>query len=700
MNRILLVWFLVFLFVTPLIVTPLLARQQIEDKSAIKADQLVPVNSQQRDRTAPGLDFVVTPQVITSANYYDYVPGANNGCPIDAQPEMIGGTIPGGGYYITYHGKESNSAIRRVYQSYVDASGNAYTPSTTTNTNIIEGYPTLAVDPETGNPIIAWHTDSDGDVPYEIMGTYDLYNVVGAPGLWTTPFTIVDNPLDEFLPYDDFNWPVIKIGPSPDPEKRRAHIYMNLYGGNSNYNSLYGYNDFYFDDVSFDMSFDGWNWTTFPIFDAWEDNDEKRAHKDIVVSRDDGKVAFIGYANDSLFCLLSQDYGETFETNMQEAKWPVFNPANADGDPSFVDEGDVPADIFFALSPNGGHFNATFVDNNSAIVFMSALGVYSELSMPAGSYWANPMTPKIFRYDVDSAEFSFTDIELTGVDANDDQPSIPWDTNEDGVVDGYTDAGEVEFENVWPSFFYSGDFGSAFDYAMFRVSKHEDIMLAVYSSGANAVMAYEEVDGYDDWFEEPEILVCVSLDKGETWSDPAKINGVQSSENFNSELEGMIPCYIYPTDTFKMIDDEHLELPIMFLDDNSYGSNSPNSQGLANGSSVMFAVLEVDISELAGVSDPSIPQLVSTLSQNSPNPFNPSTRIDFNLAESGNVSLEVFNVKGQLVKTLVNHRLVAGDHNVNWNGKDNNGLPVSSGVYFYKMKTATTNNLHKMLLLK
>ncbi len=148
---------------------------------------------------------------------------------------------------------------------------------------------------------------------------------------------------------------------------------------------------------------------------------------------------------------------------------------------------------------------------------------------------------------------------------------------------------------------------------MFRVSRYEDTVVAVYSSGANAVLAYDEVDGYEDWSAEPEILACVSLDNGVTWSDPARINGVETSSDYNSELNGMIPCYIYPTDTFKMPDETHIELPIMFLDDNSYGSNSPNSQGLANGSSVMFAVLEIDISDLVNGSDPSIPQLVSTL---------------------------------------------------------------------------------------
>lgn len=695
MNRKLSVLILIIL-----LLLPLFGREEIRDKTSRELKRFSLKAEAANPRTAPSIDFAISPQVVTASNYYDYVPGSNNGCPIEVQPDIVAGSTPAGGYYLTYHAKNNSASIRRVYQAYVDATGIVNSPTSLTDTNIVEGYPTVDIDPVTGNPLFVWHTDNDGDIPYEIMGVYDMYNVIGSPGLWALPYTIIDNPLEDFLPYDDFNWPVIKIGLSPDPAKRRAHLYMNLYGGNSNYNSLYGYTDFYFDDAIFEYSFDDWTWTTFPLFDAWEDDNLKRAHKDIVVSEDDGKVAFIGYANDSLFCLVSEDYGNTFATNMQEAKWPVFNPENNDGDPFYLDEGDVPADIFFAPSPNGGHFNATFVDNNSAIVFLSAVGIYSEESMPAGSYWAYPMVPKIFRYDLETTEFDFTDIELIGVDPNDDQPSIPWDENEDGVVDGYTEAGGVEFANIWPSFFYQGDYNSAFEYAMFRVSKHEDTVVAVYSSGSNAVLAYDEVDGYNDWYEEPEILVCVSLDNGETWSEPAKINGVETSTDYNADLVGMIPCYIYPTDSFKMSDENHIELPIMFLNDHSYGSNSPNSHGLPNGSTIMFAVLEIDISDLVNGSDPSIPQLVSTLSQNTPNPFNPTTRIDFSLAETGNVSLEVFNVKGQLVKTLVNRRLDQGDHNVYWNGVDNSGLPVSSGVYFYKLKAAQVNTLHKMLLLK
>ncbi|MDA3814446.1 MAG: T9SS type A sorting domain-containing protein, partial [Candidatus Cloacimonetes bacterium] len=73
----------------------------------------------------------------------------------------------------------------------------------------------------------------------------------------------------------------------------------------------------------------------------------------------------------------------------------------------------------------------------------------------------------------------------------------------------------------------------------------------------------------------------------------------------------------------------------------------------------------------------------AVLYQNVPNPFNPETNIKFYLDESSHVSLEIYNIKGQLVKTLVNNDLSAGEHSFIWNGKDGNGNQVASGIYLY-----------------
>ncbi len=86
---------------------------------------------------------------------------------------------------------------------------------------------------------------------------------------------------------------------------------------------------------------------------------------------------------------------------------------------------------------------------------------------------------------------------------------------------------------------------------------------------------------------------------------------------------------------------------------------------------------------------------------NSPNPFNPTTTIDFSIPEDSKVDVSIFNVKGQKVKTLLNKFLLKGRHQVLWNGVDNTGKAVSSGVYFYKLSVKGKSEvIKKCLLLK
>jgi flagellar hook assembly protein FlgD len=89
-----------------------------------------------------------------------------------------------------------------------------------------------------------------------------------------------------------------------------------------------------------------------------------------------------------------------------------------------------------------------------------------------------------------------------------------------------------------------------------------------------------------------------------------------------------------------------------------------------------------------------------TLSQNYPNPFNPTTEISFALPSAGHVSLEVYNVLGQRVVTLVDGYREAGEHFVQWNSTDASGNQVSSGVYFYRLVAGQFVETKKMVLLK
>lgn len=88
------------------------------------------------------------------------------------------------------------------------------------------------------------------------------------------------------------------------------------------------------------------------------------------------------------------------------------------------------------------------------------------------------------------------------------------------------------------------------------------------------------------------------------------------------------------------------------------------------------------------------------LAQNYPNPFNPITQIRFTLSKSGFVSLEVFNVKGQKVKTLVSSPFSAGAFSVDWNGTNDFGESVRSGVYLYRIQTEQFQASKRMIFMK
>jgi fibronectin type 3 domain-containing protein len=85
---------------------------------------------------------------------------------------------------------------------------------------------------------------------------------------------------------------------------------------------------------------------------------------------------------------------------------------------------------------------------------------------------------------------------------------------------------------------------------------------------------------------------------------------------------------------------------------------------------------------------------------NYPNPFNPETTIEMNLAAAGQAKLNIYNTRGQLVKTLVNDVLEAGKNYATWNGTDSNDNPVTSGIYFYQLETGNQTTTRKMVMLK
>lgn len=110
--------------------------------------------------------------------------------------------------------------------------------------------------------------------------------------------------------------------------------------------------------------------------------------------------------------------------------------------------------------------------------------------------------------------------------------------------------------------------------------------------------------------------------------------------------------------------------------------------------------IAVLVDEHTGVDEQNNRPVSFSLNQNYPNPFNATTEITFNTAATGRVVLDVYNITGQKIKTLVNDQFKPGIHSVIWDGTAEDGHVITSGVYFYRLQTADRSETKKMVLIK
>ena len=94
------------------------------------------------------------------------------------------------------------------------------------------------------------------------------------------------------------------------------------------------------------------------------------------------------------------------------------------------------------------------------------------------------------------------------------------------------------------------------------------------------------------------------------------------------------------------------------------------------------------------------PQSLTSIVSVFPNPFSPSTEIVYKLREPVEVTISIYNQKGQLVRTLVRETKDTGQYQIYWDGKDTHGKKCASGIYLARMQAGSINSLHKMMLMK
>ncbi|MCK4654930.1 MAG: T9SS type A sorting domain-containing protein [Candidatus Cloacimonetes bacterium] len=645
----------------------------------------------------PDYEFITEPTEIMM-NYFDYMPGSYCGIPIQVQPEISQPNgYPAGGVYIVFHARETAQATRREYWVYFDAEGNLIDCATIGITDFHEGYAGIDIDPVTGDPFVVWHADVvPATVDLEVVGTYDLFHEFGTPGNWREHFTVINDTIPSpNMPMDEFIWPYVHIGPSPDLEKRRVYVIANNNFspiGTPSENVLICHADFDEEDLTNQSTLD-WTYNTIPLLDEWNQSIPEwiRPHLSMCVS-DDGRVALIGYTNreegtDSLVVFLNTNFGTgDFDYYSTDAHFEVWDPWNG-------------TDLLYFTPYLCNHQNSLFYDENTKISFLGNMNLMIE----GGSWYPdlNLMYPKVYTFDLQTQEFSFYDLYLEGADPSDNSPMIPWDYNEDGIVDSLGPNGEILYVEGWPIYNYDSDM--AYHENNFKITKNEEKgwLTVVWGDGLKCRKAYQGVLGYAQWEDNPEIAICVSGDNGVSWSQPIFLNALETPE-----LADMIPVYVYPGDKIEDLDNNHGKLHLFFLNDYEYG---PYGQGGINpGGMQIYCALDIDFGPFVSIEDKTVPQFSYEL-YNYPNPFNPETTISFSVTQTSSfVTLEIYNIKGQKVKTLVNEVLPAGKYSTIWNGRDSNGNRVSSGIYFYKLclhhdssgKAGDYQKVKKMILLK
>ncbi len=181
--------------------------------------------------------------------------------------------------------------------------------------------------------------------------------------------------------------------------------------------------------------------------------------------------------------------------------------------------------------------------------------------------------------------------------------------------------------------------------------------------------------------------VLLTLDVGEDFS-LEQMENLSDDMTIDARLDGSrLRVLIYSLDGASL---EAGEISLFGI--GGYGDATIISASISDAQGQMA---EVNLGRNAG----SLPQGF-TLYQNYPNPFNPDTRIDFDLPQSSKTALAVFNVLGRKVRTLIDGQLPAGSHTVVWDGRQDDGNPVASGIYLYRLETQTGTLTRKMMLLK
>jgi len=717
--------FLVTLIAIGLLFSFAYARQMQPPKALKTIDLPVSGVRLTPNRSVPPYTFSKVPTPI-AMNYYDYMIGSYNGLPLQVVPANAGG-----GYFMTYHGRAQSAATstRRMFYTYIDAGGNVVTNNEITGVQNHEGYGTCAVDQLSGKPFYAWHANTDGDSELEVQFVTDGF-IGGFPGLFNDIQVIIDNPYEiGGTNTSEFIWPTAVIGPSPIDGKRRVYVacrnaVTHNAANNPSENLLIAYADFEESDIANNIPLI-WSHVDIPELTAWnhDQTDLRRPFLSIAADQS-GNIYYAGYhvaydaeeniiVEDDIDVFVNGNYGQGEWTRITGySKIPVNNPPAFPGADYGYFEGDdgpyADGELGFKVyAGHSGHAN-TVVD---ALGRVHSMGIWP-LFTDEGAYYPFMQFVKGFIYDPATGEFTLKEIYPQRDPADNVNPCfIPWDSEPPyGEVEYILSEGTYYLDIVsdwpyphWDDEAHEGSMGFHYNNMKLTEANEYGMMAAVWQN-SNRARYYNkysdpEVAGYANT---PEIWISVTSDNGDTWSEPI----ILENQTTLPEFENIKPMWVYPANKviFTHMDGDCPvgKLGVMFYDDFTWGSNaiSPSYHQNNDGGQVMFMELMITFPPITANDDYTMTPAPSLVSQNYPNPFNPTTTINYTMPKTGNAKLAIYNVRGQLVNTLVNGVKDFGEHKVVWNGTDSNGNNVPSGIYFYRFSTDNHVETKKMMLMK
>ena len=584
----------------------------------------------------PNYEFIVEPTELMFT-YYDYMPGSYNSIPIRIQPEISQPYgFPAGGVYIVYQAQEPATANRKVYYSYLDSEGNLVSTGLISTNDVSQGYSGVDIDPISCDPIASWHAVVEPDNSFDCLLSADVFHILGSIGNWTAEFIVIDNP-EAGLP----------LTGNDDDEFIWPNVFIDFSPLGGDYRRVYVYANNYTSTASGEFI------------------------ENVI-------LAYADFNTADLDALSTLDW--SYRTIELFDNWHAGNPyrrpfkacAVYDNIVVYagyvVDNDNLVSDVFALINENYGegpfeyysqelmNYNIPYFSKNMNVIFRDG---NSKISFVGVRYSAtNPelFYTRLLSFDLDTHEFSFLD--LYGA-------SLPF----------------INFEDY-------------FIYNNFKIVETGNWLVAVWQDCLKAKLAYQGVPGYEEWLDVPEIAICISADNGETWSEVIFLNS-----NETSELEGMIPEFVYPGDVIEDLGNNHGKLHLFFLNDSIYGANFLQFNSIGN---LQYAALDIDFGSISSTENEEVPQQQITMC-NYPNPFNPETTIKFITENTEkNTELVIYNIKGQKIKTF--HVIlsgVEGQSSIIWDGRDENNFPVGSGVYFYQLiSEGNSKAINKMILIK